>query len=271
MSDGTVLAYCPCGGSIDVADADTVVQASNTSWHPDCYEMAVGRFWRLLAADSGTIPAAQAMYSVHQRVGWFNCANLNCRKDVGQDHVTVTTTTQMRRFCCMECVGEGLEAWRQHIYASVDSEPPTDYEGDLALQYQRSRWHTYETIPLGSSSCADCGKPTGQPNRYKCDACLGSVADMMATVPAPWVERFAREQLQLLETLPPCGRCLTLRALDGDTKCDKCFDTAWDITTGVSVTCGCGCWSRSQIEAVIAGQDPAQGDCEGSDDFPYPE
>ncbi len=50
MSDGTVLAWCPCGGSIDAADADSyeVVCAGepdfDSYWHRSCYERARAGF-----------------------------------------------------------------------------------------------------------------------------------------------------------------------------------------------------------------------------------
>jgi len=55
-----------------------------------------------------------AVDNIHERIGWFNCANLNCRRRLEVDHVTLITTTHMRRFCSVDCIVEGQTAWQAH-------------------------------------------------------------------------------------------------------------------------------------------------------------
>lgn len=55
--------------------------------------------------------------NVHEVIGWFNCANLRCRRPVGGDHVTLLTTAHMRRFCDVDCVAQGDQVW--HFFIGV--------------------------------------------------------------------------------------------------------------------------------------------------------
>jgi hypothetical protein len=67
-----------------------------------------------------------AVENIHEQIGWFTFANMNCRRSLEDDHVTVITTTHMRRFCSVDCVAEGLVAWREHR-----TDPPLPpHEGD---------------------------------------------------------------------------------------------------------------------------------------------
>lgn len=63
-------------------------------------------------------PLGGNLRNIHQRVGWYTCANLACLQPVGRDHVTLTTTTQLRRFCNTYCLREGLDAWERFRAAS---------------------------------------------------------------------------------------------------------------------------------------------------------
>lgn len=56
--------------------------------------------------------------------------------------------------------------------------------------------------------------------------------------------RFAWQQLSTLDELPQCGRC------EGD-RDEKCLDTGWEIGEWQPVTCGCGCWTRWQLDAAV--------------------
>ncbi len=62
--------------------------------------------------------------------------------------------------------------------------------------------------------------------------------------------QFADEQAARLQLLPSCGRCARIGA-DGETRCEKCLDRAWDIENREPVTCGCGCWTRAQLEYTV--------------------
>lgn len=55
------------------------------------------------------------IFNIHEVIGWFNCANLNCHKPLSTDHVTLTTTAHMRRFCCVPCIVEGETAWYGYL------------------------------------------------------------------------------------------------------------------------------------------------------------
>jgi hypothetical protein len=48
-------------------------------------------------------------------VGQFRCANERCGKPLHADHVTLVTTAHVRRFCTVECITEGHEAWLDRI------------------------------------------------------------------------------------------------------------------------------------------------------------
>ena len=63
------------------------------------------------------------MANIHEVIGWFNCANLKCRKPLGQDHVTLLTTTHLRRFCDVECITEGKQAWNELVRHSGAGDP----------------------------------------------------------------------------------------------------------------------------------------------------
>lgn len=56
------------------------------------------------------------IFNLHEVIGWFNCANLMCREPLRIDHVTLTTTTHLRRFCSVDCISEGREAWDNFLY-----------------------------------------------------------------------------------------------------------------------------------------------------------
>jgi hypothetical protein len=60
--------------------------------------------------------------------------------------------------------------------------------------------------------------------------------------------RFAWQQLSTLDLLPQCGRC-------GRDRDEKCLDRAWEIGERQPVTCGCGCWTRWQLDAVVGDGD----------------
>jgi len=95
------------------------------------------------------------MRSIHERIGWFNCANLNCRRELGQDPVILITTAHMRRFCSVECITDGQAAWTQHTYDTAD----------LTMD------ESYEAIPQGASACSHCYAKTSHPNVGACPAC----------------------------------------------------------------------------------------------------
>ncbi len=80
-------------------------------------------------------------HNVHEVIGWFTCANLTCRRDLtGRegDYVVLLTTTQMRRFCTVDCIAEGQDAWHDFIYTlPLDSLTLGRTHGEL-LQYLKS-------------------------------------------------------------------------------------------------------------------------------------
>lgn len=74
------------------------------------------------------------VFNVHEVIGWFNCANLACTEQLRADHVTLTTTTQLRRFCSVECITEGQSAWDNFLYLVFKRYPDsvlTDGEAHL--------------------------------------------------------------------------------------------------------------------------------------------
>ncbi|HEX6359009.1 hypothetical protein [Actinophytocola sp.] len=57
-------------------------------------------------------PPALSWETVEQRL-WedpFRCANIECCDELGHDHVTLITTTQVRRFCSVDCIAAGQRA-----------------------------------------------------------------------------------------------------------------------------------------------------------------
>lgn len=63
------------------------------------------------------------MFNIHEVIGWFRCANLRCTTPLTGDHVTVTTTAHVRRFCSIECIHEGHQAWGDLIHQSDTASP----------------------------------------------------------------------------------------------------------------------------------------------------
>jgi hypothetical protein len=49
-----------------------------------------------------TEPAGAVLDALH-------CANPRCGRALGVDHVTMVTTTHVRRFCTVECITEGQQ------------------------------------------------------------------------------------------------------------------------------------------------------------------
>jgi len=93
------------------------------------------------------------MTNIHERIGWFNCANLNCRRELGTDHVTLITTGHMRRFCCVECIGNGLEAWRAHLSGTLAASGDDDLDGE----YEQWMRHVYDAVPGEPPAVLDPG------------------------------------------------------------------------------------------------------------------
>jgi hypothetical protein len=60
-----------------------------------------------------------ALFNIHEDIGWYRCANLNCRQPLGHDHVVLLTTAHLRRFCSVECIAAGQKAWQDAIYEST--------------------------------------------------------------------------------------------------------------------------------------------------------
>ena len=50
----------------------------------------------------------------------YYCANPDCRTELVVDHVTMTTTTHVRRFCSVDCIADGLQAVRELIAQEND-------------------------------------------------------------------------------------------------------------------------------------------------------
>lgn len=50
------------------------------------------------------------------------CENPTCEHALGWDHVTLTTTVHVRRFCTVECLVESFHAHRAHLAGLT--EPP---------------------------------------------------------------------------------------------------------------------------------------------------
>ena len=55
------------------------------------------------------------MPNAHDVVGFDRCANLDCRRRLTLDCVTVTTTRSVLRFCRVDCIGPGQAAWRRMV------------------------------------------------------------------------------------------------------------------------------------------------------------
>jgi hypothetical protein len=78
------------------------------------------------------------MYNIHQMVGWDRCANLECQAVLGIDHVTLTTTRHIRRFCTVDCIGEGQQAWRNVLFAQAEA-PGEPIEDAVNSLYEMAR------------------------------------------------------------------------------------------------------------------------------------
>lgn len=63
--------------------------------------------------------------NIHEEIGWFTCANLRCKRELGRDHVTLITTAHMRRFCSVLCITEGQAAWQDSLYQRFEQEMRT--------------------------------------------------------------------------------------------------------------------------------------------------
>lgn len=50
------------------------------------------------------------------------CENKRCGRKLSVDHVTLVTTAHVRRFCCVECIHEGQQAFHDYIAATVERE-----------------------------------------------------------------------------------------------------------------------------------------------------
>jgi hypothetical protein len=66
------------------------------------------------------------------------CANIRCDRDLDVDHVTVTTTAHVRRFCSMHCVVEGFQAHQDQLYADAARRTAAEAARD-ALTRRRAR------------------------------------------------------------------------------------------------------------------------------------
>ena len=86
-----------------------------------------------------------ATASIHDRIGWFTCANLRCGRELGRDHVTVTSTAHVRRFCSYYCIAQGIEAWRDHL-DGIPNDPGTGGPGEQYADWIRRVW---EAVPDG--------------------------------------------------------------------------------------------------------------------------
>lgn len=76
------------------------------------------------------------MFNVHEVIGWFRCANLSCTAALHSDHVTLTTTTHVRRFCSVECIHEGQQAWHELIRRSDNPLSGSDVIDFMAVLHQ---------------------------------------------------------------------------------------------------------------------------------------
>lgn len=77
---------------------------------------------------------------VHDVIGWHRCANIDCLQELEVDHVVLLTTAHMRRFCSVECIGQGKEAWDDVIGRSA-------YDGISVKESLRRRLRTSLTVP----------------------------------------------------------------------------------------------------------------------------
>jgi hypothetical protein len=98
-----------------------------------------------------------SMFNLHEVIGWFNCANLMCRQPLRIDHITMTTTTHMYRFCCVDCIAEGQEAWDNFLYLVFNRYPDSiltdggDHLRDELPEYVKS---------LAAAQAKQAPKPT---------------------------------------------------------------------------------------------------------------
>lgn len=71
--------------------------------------------------------APSGPWNIHQWLGLDRCANARCQAELSTDHVTLTTTAHVRRFCCVEHIAEGQAAWNEVVYRAQ-----TDGSGEQA-------------------------------------------------------------------------------------------------------------------------------------------
>jgi hypothetical protein len=86
----------------------------------------------------------------------FRCANTRCGEALDVDHVTLVTTTHVRRFCSMRCVVEGHLA---HVEALVAE------NGSRTMVKARPRWarpHKTTGAAVKAVSCPRCGAQIGE-------------------------------------------------------------------------------------------------------------
>lgn len=82
-----------------------------------------------------------SLLNVHEVIGWTTCANLRCLQQLTRDHVVMTTSAHLRRFCSVECIGEGQQAWTETIYENAKTDGREAMEATIARV-----WKTEERI-----------------------------------------------------------------------------------------------------------------------------
>ncbi|MGH7611639.1 MAG: hypothetical protein ACREN4_06440 [Candidatus Dormibacteria bacterium] len=83
----------------------------------------------------------------------MNCANPDCGHVLDVDHVTLVTTTHVRRFCSVGCIAKGerahLDALFEDPLINFDSEPPPGVSSRRDVPYHPGPHHLNCPLAMG--------------------------------------------------------------------------------------------------------------------------
>lgn len=106
-------------------------------------------------------------------------------------------------------------------------------------------------VLLGAGECTAACLLAREPGTVCACRCGGEFHGVLISAHVPVMDpatQFAWQQLVTLDLLSQCGRC----ERDRD---EKCLDRGWEIGERQPVTCGCGCWTRWQLDAAVEDSD----------------